>query len=84
MQTIEAAGTAKNPGQLVQSEGTERIMYSSFIIYLSKNVSKMRQYEVFTDITKVLDFFMMDVLCNIIMEFGIPMDLLIKICSNET
>lgn len=53
MQTIEDAGTAKNPGQLVQSEGTERIMYSSFIIYLSKNVSKMRQYEIFTDITKV-------------------------------
>lgn len=27
---------------------------------------------------------MMEVLCNIIMQFGIPMDLLIKMCSNET
>ena len=43
-------------------------------------------HQLFIDLKKAYDSVRMEVLCNILIEFGVPMKLvrLIKICQNET
>ena len=41
-------------------------------------------HQLFIDFTKVYDSVRIEVMNNIVIEFGIPMEMLIKICLNET
>jgi hypothetical protein len=69
-------------------EGQLLIIYSSFVEYL-KNKCKYNEEAVlhlFIDFRKSYDSVRGEVLCNILIEFDIPMKLvrLIKVCPNET
>ena len=60
------------------------IVYSSFVIYFSKNGNKNEAAHQLRQ--RVYDSFRMAVLYITVVEFGIPMKLvkLIKVCLNET
>jgi hypothetical protein len=62
------------------------IRFSEFPRYCIKNGSTMRQHQLFIDLKKAYDSVRRKVLYNILIEFGVPMKLvmLIKMCLNET
>jgi hypothetical protein len=62
------------------------IRFSAFVRYWRKKGSTMRQYISYSDFKKAYDSVRREFLYNILIEFGVPMNLirLIKICFNET
>ena len=63
------------------------LIYYAFIKYLRKKMEYNEAvHQLFIDFKKTSDSVSTEVLCNILLEFGIPMKLLrlIKMCLNET
>ena len=66
--------------------GQLQIIYSEFIKYWGEKMEYNEAvHHIFTDFKKAYNSVRREVLCNILIEFGIPMKLvtLIKMCLNE-
>jgi hypothetical protein len=73
----------------VGSDVTDQLLirFSAFVRYWRKNWEHNETvYRLFIDFKKAYDSVRREVLYNILIEFGVPMQLvrLIKICCNET
>jgi hypothetical protein len=71
----------------LHATGQLLIMYSAFVKHMRKNGKTMNHcISYFIDFKKAYDSFRREVLCNVLIEFDIPMKLvrLIKVCLNET
>jgi len=67
--------------------GQLQIIYSEFIKYWGEKMEYNEAvHHIFTDFKKAYNSVRREVLCNILIEFGIPMKLvtLIKMCRSET
>ena len=62
------------------------IIYSAFIKYLKKMEYKEAMHKLFIDFKEAYDSVRREVLCNILIDFSIPMKLvrLITMCLNQT
>ena len=65
---------------------TQQVVYSAFVKHLRRNGNTMKQCISYLQTKRTCDLVRWEVLNNIRIEFGIPMELLrlIKMCLNET